>query len=547
MIKKSIKKFLQSNLRNFSLFISLIFLLIVVGFVTKANAANVHALPLVVKSHIPVCPGAASVGNANCHARVVSDKSGRPMATLSPTGFGPVQFSTAYNLPATASGGMPIIAIVDAYDNPNAFSDLNFYSAYYGIPQLPQCAGSILSSSVPCFKKINQNGGTTYPNVNSGWALEISLDIQVAHAICQNCKILLVEASSNSYANLMTGVNQAVTQGASVISNSYGSNEFAGESSYDAYLNHPGIAITFSSGDSGYGSSYPAASPYVTAVGGTTLFINSDNSYNHESVWNGAGSGCSLLESKPSFQKDSGCAGRTIADVSAVADPSSGASVYDTVSYNGQSGWFQVGGTSLSAPLIGAVYALAGVKPGVAANSVLYANFAGLRDITSGNNGTCNPSYLCTGLVGFDGPTGLGSPNGLVGFGGESAATPTPTLTLTPTPTPDPDATPTPTLAPTLTPTPTITPVPVSVVITNPTNGGTVLKGSFVTITTSVSSNVNKVNFTVNGVLKCSDVIAPFSCTWNVPFGFGKTYNITAAASSAGGSNASNSITVTSR
>jgi subtilase family serine protease len=203
--------------------------------------------------------------------------------------------------------------------------------------------------------------------------------------------------------------------GAKVVSNSYGSSEFSSETQFDSHFNKNGIAFTFSSGDSGYGTSYPAASQYVTAVGGTTLNMIG-NSYISETVWSGSGSGCSLYEPKPIWQTDTGCTKRTIADVSAVADPSTGAAIYSSVSYLGNRGWFQVGGTSLSAPIIAGIYALGGVPAGSKANSLPYAQVNLLRDITSGNNGNCNSSYLCTGVVGYDGPTGLGSPNGASAF-----------------------------------------------------------------------------------------------------------------------------------
>jgi len=205
---------------------------------------------------------------------------------------------------------------------------------------------------------------------------------------------------------------------ADVISNSYGSGEFSGETSYDSHFNHPGIAITFSSGDNGYGVEYPASSKYVTAVGGTTLNLNSNSTYNSETVWSGTGSGCSAFELKPTWQKDNLCSKRTVADVSADADPNTGAAVYDSVKFQGQSGWFKVGGTSLSSPLVAAVYALAGVPSGSSANSLPYSsgNSTNLHDIVSGSNGSCRGTYLCTGVSGYDGPTGLGTPNGLAAF-----------------------------------------------------------------------------------------------------------------------------------
>jgi len=374
---------------------------------SAGQAVNGHA------NYHAVCPGAEALA-ARCHADVVTDANGNPDATTSPTGYGPAQFHGAYSLPTSASS-LQTIAIVDAYDDPTIRSDLSVYSATYGIPDLPTCISP--SDAQACFIKVNQNGGTSsFPRKDAGWALEISLDVEVAHAICQNCKIILVEASSNSFANLATAVDRAATLGANVISNSYGGSEFSLEtsSSYDGHFNHPGIAITVSSGDSGYGVEYPAASQYVTAVGGTTLNVDASNQRTSETVWSGAGSGCSAYEPKPSWQSDSGCALRTVADVSADADPNTGASVYDTTRYQGQSGWFQVGGTSLSAPLVGAAYALG--TSSVTYGSYPYSHTSGLFDVTFGSNGNCSPSYLCTGGSGYDGPSGLGTPDGTGGF-----------------------------------------------------------------------------------------------------------------------------------
>ncbi len=371
--------------------------------------------------HQDVCDNAGKDGKDNvfCHAKVLVDNFGKIQTFTTPSGYGPAQFLGAYNLSGIAnSSTSPIIAIVDAYDHPSILSDLNKYSTTFGIPTLPACSGSISASSVPCFQKVNQTGGTSFPKVNSGWALEISLDVEAAHAICQNCKILLVEAKSASYSDLMAAFDRAVAMGAKIISNSYGSNEFSSETSFDSHFNKSGLAITFSSGDSGYGASYPAASKYVTAVGGTTLNVGAGNVYAGESVWSGTGSGCSAYESKPSWQTDMLCKKRTIADVSADADPNTGAAVYDSVAYSGQKGWFQVGGTSLSAPIIAGVYALAGgVGSTALGNSLPYSQnpSINLHDITIGSNGSCR-TYLCSGTAGYDGPTGLGTPSGLGAF-----------------------------------------------------------------------------------------------------------------------------------
>ncbi len=402
-------------------FLSLFALILVFAGLTVSSVKGVdeHASPVAVQN-IAVCPHGPSGQDVRCHARVVVDNAGKPQTTTVPSAYGPVQFLGAYNLSGTASITRTI-AIVDAYDHPNILSDLNTYSTAFSIPTMTSCAVSGGTSSSPCFQKVNQNGGTSYPSTNSGWALEISLDVEAAHAICQNCNILLVEANSNSYSDLLTAVDRAVAMGANVVSNSYGSGEFSSEASFDSHFNHPGVAITFSAGDSGFGTGYPAASPYVVSVGGTTLNLGLNNTYGSESVWNGTGSGCSKYESKPIWQLDSGCSRRTMNDVAADADPNTGAAVYDSVPYNGASGWFQVGGTSLSSPLIAATYALAGGIGSVQAGSLPYNQFnysSNLHDVTTGRNGRCRglSTYLCTAISGYDGPTGLGTPNGTGAF-----------------------------------------------------------------------------------------------------------------------------------
>jgi subtilase family serine protease len=358
-----------------------------------------------------VCPGPVSTGHARCHAHVVTTRNGTPKASSGPTGYGPTQFHAAYALPATASKAQTI-AIVDAYDDPTIASDLNAYDSAYGLP----CNG--------CFQKLNQNGQAgPYPSSNSGWALEIALDVETAHEICQNCKVLLIEANSASNSNLNTAENEAVRLGATEISNSWGGNEYSGEAS-DQTFNHPGIAITVSSGDSGYGAfGYPAASPYVVAVGGTTLNLTKSNGYASESAWSGSGSGCSSYETAQSWQtalsnwSATACGTkRGVADVAADANPNTGAAVYDTTRYQGHLGWFQVGGTSLSSPLVAAVYALAGGTSSVTyAASVPYSHTSSLHDVTSGSSGSC-ATIMCAAGASYDGPTGLGSPNGTGAF-----------------------------------------------------------------------------------------------------------------------------------
>jgi subtilase family serine protease len=357
-------------------------------------------------AHAKVCPSAAP-GTARCHSLVRIDNSGQPFATSAPSGYVPADLISAYGLALATGGADQTIAIVDAFDDPRAESDLAVYRSQFALPPCTTANG--------CFRKVDQTGGTRYPRGNTGWGEEISLDLDMASAICPNCKILLVEASSNSFANLAAAVDEAAALGATVISNSYGGSEYSGEFADQAHFNHPGVAITVSSGDNGFGVEFPAASQYVTAVGGTTLRRDGSSRGWSETVWSGAGSGCSVYIPKPSWQGDAGCSRRTVADVSAVADPNTGVSVYDTYLHPG-GGWLVFGGTSVSAPIIGGVYALAGNASAITYGSFSYANTGLLFDVTSGSNGSCGGSYLCTAKSGFDGPTGNGTPNGTGAF-----------------------------------------------------------------------------------------------------------------------------------
>jgi len=252
-----------------------------------AGPPNLPPRPNLPDRFVCAAPGQDAT---RCHARVVTDAGGTPLASSGPVGYGPAQFQTAYGLPSASAGSGQTIGIVDAYDDPTAEKDLGTYGSTFGLPACTTANG--------CFKKVNQTGGTTYPKKNGGWALEISLDVQIAHAVCPNCKILLVEASSNSFTNLLTAEDYA-TSHANVVSNSWGGGESSSETGYDSHFNRPGVPITVSSGDNGYGVEYPAASQYVTAVGGTTLNLNANNTRSSETAWSGAGSGCSAYEAKP--------------------------------------------------------------------------------------------------------------------------------------------------------------------------------------------------------------------------------------------------------
>ncbi|HEY8081891.1 MAG TPA: S53 family peptidase [Acidimicrobiales bacterium] len=362
--------------------------------------------------NVRVC-SASSAGFASCsailHETITASGKGAPAAT--PSGYGPADLQAAYGLPSSTAGVGQTVAIVDAYNDPNVTSDLNTYRSQFGLP----------ACGVGCFRVVNQSGGTRLPRSNGGWAQEISLDVDMVSAICPKCHILLVEASTASLTNLGAAVNEAAKLGATEISNSYGGGESSADPSYDAsYFNHPGIVITASAGDSGFGAQYPAASRYVTSVGGTSLVRNSSTRGWGETVWSGTGSGCSSYDAQPSWQAalpnvTGSCAHRAIADVSAVADPSTGVAVYDSYSFQGYSGWLVFGGTSVSSPIIASTYALAGNASSVAYGSFPYAHTSSLNDVTSGSNGGCGTD-LCNATAGWDGPTGLGTPSSTGAF-----------------------------------------------------------------------------------------------------------------------------------
>lgn len=355
--------------------------------------------------HVAVCAHGNPNGTARCHAHVVTDARGNPMSgkptpnASTPSGFGPADLRSAYNI--SSNGSTATIAIVDAYGYTNAEADLAKYRAQYGLPACTSANG--------CFKKVDQNGGTNLPRMDTGWSQESALDLDMASAMCPNCKLVLVEATSASFGNLATAVRTAATlPGVTVISNSYGGGE-TGSTTYESSYNQPGKAVTVSTGDSGYGVQFPASSPHVIAVGGTHLVRASNARGWTETAWSSGGSGCSTVYAKPSFQTDPLCTKRMEADVSAVGDPNTGVAVYGPVNRS-TSGWLVFGGTSVSAPLIGGIYGNTGHTPTGAAT--IYANKSQLNDVTSGTNGSCGGTYFCTAGAGYDGPTGNGTPNG---------------------------------------------------------------------------------------------------------------------------------------
>ena len=349
-----------------------------------------NALPGEASNALPganmPCPGAPPAGSASC--TIAIDTNILPTATpgLPATmiaGFHPADLQSAYGLPAASAGGT--VAVIDAYDDPTAESDLAVYRSAFGLPACTSANG--------CLRKVNQRGAAgSYPAANTAWSEETALDLDMVSAACPRCSIVLVEADSASLDDLGASVDAAVRLGASAVSNSYYAIEWPGQSAEDAHFRHDGVAITASSGDRGY-ASYPASSPYVTAVGGTSL-SNAGGSWS-ETGWKYTGHGCSKYSTKPWFQSKLNCKTRDAVDVAAVADPQTGVATFSTAG----GGWYVAGGTSVGAPLIAAAYALSG-HPQSPGYSYLHWQ-SGFRHI----DGT-----------GYRSLTGLGSPAGVSGL-----------------------------------------------------------------------------------------------------------------------------------
>jgi subtilase family serine protease len=328
----------------------------------------------------------------------------RPLINPDVGGFTPTQLRTAYGFSSVSNQGKgQTIALVDAYDNPDAESDLGVFTAKYGLASCTTANG--------CFKKIYATG--TKPSPNAGWAGESSLDIEWSYAIAPQAKIILVEAASSSNSALWKGVDVAVANGATVVSMSFGGGEFSSETSSDTHFNVPGVTFCASSGDSGHGAFYPAASPYVVAVGGTTLTL-SGGTWSKETTWSGSSGGSSKYETEPGYQMGYQTTGkRGIPDVAYDANPSTGVPVYSKYGFGG---WVEVGGTSIGSPQWASLFAItnsmrvaAGKKTLTQPQVNLYPDSeTDYHDITSGTNGSCGAQ--CTAGPGYDFVTGVGSP-----------------------------------------------------------------------------------------------------------------------------------------
>ena len=383
---------------------------------------------------------ACTTGQVRCNALILTRNGIRVAAAtpaVLPSGYGPAEYHGAYSLPTTAPSGNVTIAIVDAFDDATIAKDLKKYDKTFGIRNLKKCTSKVTTS---CFEKMNL-GASPGSAVAPGWDVEIALDVETAHAICQNCKIVLVEAVNDSFPHLEAAENTAATQGG-VISNSWGLYGYDGASPPDdAAFNHPNKAIVVSSGDNGYGVEWPAVLNTVISVGGTSLTVGAGDTYVSEKTWGpipghkwGTGSGCASgavtgASPVPALSSQAGVAGYSATgcgssrgdnDVSANADPETGSAVYAS-----STGWMQVGGTSLAAPLIAGVIALQDdFATATYPASIIYAHAgtSAFRDVTTGSDDAghwllpCTHTSACNAVAGYDLPTGVGTPNGTAGF-----------------------------------------------------------------------------------------------------------------------------------
>ena len=405
------------------------------GGAAGAAPPGKHAERLLRRASHPAC-AAVAPGRARCLANISTDSVSNPITASAPAtsgfGYGPAEFHTAYQLPCTPNGpvagvcaapgsfGPVNIAIVDAgsYSSGSGTleSALQTYDSFYGLPACTAANG--------CLNVVNQSGASAPlpANVSSGWSDEIALDVETAHMICQTCKITLVEANDDFTNNLAAADATAAGFQPIAISNSWGSSSDA--SAFDGDFEHTGIAVVAATGDNGTatnGQSWPADIPQVVAASGTTLQLNTDNTWASETVWSGSGGGCSGNYAAPSWQTSrsdwpsQGCSngGRAFGDVSADADPNTGAAVVIG------SSWFSAGGTSLATPLIAAIYAVADDLPaGTNAVTLPYQNVssATIHDIIAGNDCLSGGQPNCTARAGFDTPSGLGTPKGVAAF-----------------------------------------------------------------------------------------------------------------------------------
>jgi hypothetical protein len=365
----------------------------------------------------------ARVVPASMHPTYVLMPTGKgglhPFASSGPVGMTPTAIRHAYGFDKISFNGVAgdgtgtTIAIVDAYDDPKIASDLHNFDVAFGLPD-------------PTFTKANETGGSTMPAADAGWSGEIALDVEWAHAIAPKAKILLVEANSASDADLFQAAHYAASvTGVVAVSMSFGGGEYSGQTSFDSSFTtpagHAGVAFFASSGDAGAPASYPATSPNVVAVGGTTLRLDGSGNWSSETGWSGSGGGISTVEGEPTYQKGivtQTTTRRANPDVSYDADPNSGFAVYDTMNNPTSTPWYQVGGTSDASPQWAALVAIAdqgraaaglgSLDGGTQLLPKLYSLAStDFHDVTSGTS-IGSPRYSAG--TGYDLVTGRGSP-----------------------------------------------------------------------------------------------------------------------------------------
>ncbi len=383
-----------------------------------APAASAASDGVTAAAAAPAAAAPAASGAAATVVNVAAISKRTASSASADRGYSPAALRSAYNLvkPAVTGGSGETVAIVTAYSDPDAAADLAKYRSHYGLPACGSAHG--------CLRIVNEQGKTGgLPKPNSSWALGDAVELDVVSALCQRCRLLLVEASAAAPADLGIAEDSAVALGARFVLDGWSEPEGVGQDAYDHYFYHPGVAVVAAAGDGGYGTTYPGDLAYVTSVGGTTLTRTRYNTRGWaETVWADTGSGCSALEPKPGWQRadanpTTGCLTRTQNDVAADADPATGASVFD--SYETKADWAQAGGTAVAAAIVTAAYALAGTPARDSyPASYPYQHSGHLYDVTFGSNGTCllHPAYTCNAEKGYDAPSGLGTPDGDAAF-----------------------------------------------------------------------------------------------------------------------------------
>lgn len=367
---------------------------------TPAAQRSLASVPQVQASHLATRACPETPGHPQCEVLIMN-----PRVAPNVAGWAPSNLQAAYNLPSSSKGSGQIVAIIDAYDNPNVASDLAAYRSHFGLP-------------VASFYKYNQTGQQgNYPMGSTSWGVEIDLDVEMVSASCPNCTIYLVEANSSLISDLEIAEAEAVTLGAHILSNSWICYGGPSCGTSQSYFDTPGVTYVAASGDIGYGTGTPSAFASVVSAGGTVLARR--GSKYKEIVWTSTGGGCASGFAKPSWQHDPGCTSRTANDVAAVA---SDVAEYDSYGHNG---WMTIGGTSVASPLIAGTYGLAGNASSQDAGKKFWTLTKkqlkkDLHAISEGSDGSCGGSYLCTAGTGeyktYSGPTGWGSPNGIGAF-----------------------------------------------------------------------------------------------------------------------------------